>query len=247
METERLIVLGFVAFFTSILSGIGGAGGGFIGTPLLIFLGLTPQQAVASGKIGGLGVTLGSLRGLTKAKVHSWSVILPLMVLATIVGLIAPRIITSIDNDTYRRVIGVLLLALIPLVLYKRTGMQKTEVAQWQRIAAVPLLVITMLMQAVLSGGMGTLVVLVLMGFMGMGALEANVNKRFSQIILNVLVVLGLLGSGLIVWSVALTLFCVNTVGGYIGSQIAVKKGDTFIAYVFAFLMFVSSLELLFG
>ena len=55
MEPEKLVILGAVSLLMSILSGIGGGGGGFIMTPLAIFLGLTPQQAIASGKIGGLG------------------------------------------------------------------------------------------------------------------------------------------------------------------------------------------------
>src|SRR5437868_731487 len=108
MDTEKLIVFGTVSFLMSIISAIGGGGGGFITTPLAIFLGLTPQQAIATGKIAGLGTTLGSLQGLTKAKIHRWKIIVPLMLLATVVGLISPFVIKNLDNEVYRKLIGTL-------------------------------------------------------------------------------------------------------------------------------------------
>lgn len=247
MEAEKLAILGFISFLMSILSGIGGGGGGFIMTPLAIFFGLTPQQAIASGKIGGLGVALGSLQGLTKAKVHRWRVVMPLMLLAAIVGLIAPRVIVNLDNDLYRRLIGIMLLLLIPVMWLRKIGLHETTPSGWQKAIGIPLLAITLLMQAVFSSGMGTLVVLVLMGLLGMRALEANVTKRFSQVLLNSLVVLGLLGTGLIIWEVAIVLFIASVFGGYIGSKIAIKKGDEFITKIFAILMLISGLELIFG
>jgi len=247
MSDERLVVIAVMNFLMGIISGIGGGGGGFVMTPLLIFLGLTPQQAVASGKIGGLGVTLGSLQGLSKAKIHRWKPVLLLMLLATVVGLVTPHIITGLDNAAYRKILGGLLLALIPVILIKRVGHVATNPPTWQKLLAIPVLLLTLLLQGVFSGGMGSLVVLTLMGLLGMSALEANVTKRFSQVILNVLIVLGLLGSRLIIWKVALALFMSGSLGGLIGSHIALKKGDKFVAYAFAILMFISGIELLLG
>ncbi|HET7827862.1 MAG TPA: sulfite exporter TauE/SafE family protein [Candidatus Saccharimonadales bacterium] len=247
MDTEKLIVFGTVSFLMSIISAIGGGGGGFITTPLAIFLGLTPQQAIATGKVGGLGTTSGSLEGLTKVKIYRWNKVIPLMALAAIVGLTAPFVIKNLDNDIYRRLIGAMLILLIPVIWYRKIGVQEQKPAAWHRIVAIPLLVATMFMQAIFSSGMGSLVVLVLMGLMGMKALEANVTKRFSQVILNSLLVLGLIGSKLILWNVALVIFVGNIVGSSIGSRIALRKGDKFVTQVFIILMLVSGLILIFG
>lgn len=247
MDADKLVIFGIVSFLMSIISAIGGGGGGFITTPLAIFLGLTPQQAIATGKIGGLGVTLGSLKGLAKAKIHRWNIVIPLMVLATIVGLSSPFVIKNLDNEVYRNLIGVVLICLIPVIWFRKIGTQEQNTKVWHRVLAVPLLVVTLFMQAIFSSGMGSLVVLVLMGLMGMKALEANITKRFSQVILNSLIVLGLLGSGLILWNVAIVLFIGNTVGGLIGSKIALKRGDEFVTKVFIILMLVSALGLILG
>jgi uncharacterized membrane protein YfcA len=247
MDTDKLIVFGAVSFLMSIVSAIGGGGGGFILTPLAIFLGLTPQQAIATGKIGGLATTLGSLQELRRAKVHHWRSVLPLMALATAVGLISPFIIKNIDNDIYQRIIGVLLILLVPVVWYKKVGTVEHRTSAWQKALGYIVLLITLLMAAIFSSGLGVLVVLTLMGLMGMKALEANVTKRYSQVILNSLLVLGLVGSHLIVWKVAAVVAVTNASGAVIGSKMALKRGDEFITKVFVVLMLISGLALVFG
>jgi uncharacterized membrane protein YfcA len=53
MEPLELALYGGAGFLMSILGGIAGGGGGFVMTPLAIFLGLTPAQAVSTGKFAG--------------------------------------------------------------------------------------------------------------------------------------------------------------------------------------------------
>jgi uncharacterized membrane protein YfcA len=63
MSTHGLILYGIATFFTSLLSGAGGGGGGLIATPLAILLGLTPQQAIATGKLNGLAISAATTHG----------------------------------------------------------------------------------------------------------------------------------------------------------------------------------------
>lgn len=243
----ELVVYGVLAFFTAIISGIGGAGGGFIMTPLLIFLGLTPAQAVATGKFSGLALSLGSLGGLSQVKRGSKKQLYFIVGLAFVIGLLAPLAITRLDSEVYRRVLGVLLLCMVPILIVKKVGRKEHKPSKSKQIAGYFLLTIGLSLQAVFSGGLGTLVNIVLMAFLGMSALEANVTKRTSQVVLNTVIVLGVLASGLIVWKIALIAMVASSAGGYIGARIGVKKGDTFVMAVFIFLMIVSALYLLFG
>jgi len=245
MEPEKLVLIALVNFGISILSGIGGAGGAAINTPLLIFLGLSPQQAIASGKINGLGISLGSVKGLVSAKVHRWRVIVPIMGLATAIGLIAPHIITNLDNQLYEKIIGWVLLAMVPLVLVRRSGLKERHTTRQQKTLGYIALALNFLLLAVLSSGVGMLIVVILMELLGMRALEANVTKRFSSLILNLVTALGLLSSGLIVWPVAGVLFATGSTAGYIGSKIAIQKGNRFVNYIFAFLLLLAAVELI--
>lgn len=247
MDTTGLIVYGLASFFVSILGGMTGGGGGFIMTPLTIFLGLSPAQAVATGKLGGLSVTLGSLHGLRKAKLHDWKIVVPISAMALVIGLVAPLAIVNLDAEVYKRTLGVLLLFMVPVMLFKKVGHQKREVSHNYKVAGYILVGVALALQAVFSGGLGTLVNMAMMGLLGMSALEANVTKRFSQVVLNAVLVLGLIGSGLIVWHVAavgmVSAFC----GGIIGSRLAIKKGDVFVTRIFVIFMLLAAVELLFG
>ena len=233
MNGLELVIFGIAGFVMSILSGIAGAGGGFIMTPLAIFLGLLPAQAVATGKLNGLSVT--------KARV------MPVMILALLVGLFVPFIIKSLDDEVYRIVLGIIILLMIPVVIVKKVGIKPHKPKVWQKYTGGGLLTIALFLQGVFSGGLGTLVNLVLMDMLGMTAIEANVTKRWSQVILNTTIIIGVLGTGLIVWKVAAVGVFSNLIGSYIGGSMAVNKGNDFIMRVMVVLMFISAVALIIG
>ncbi len=217
-------------------------------TPLAIFLGLTPAQAVATGKFSGLSVTIGSLSGMSKAHgTVSKARVVPVMALAFAVGLIVPYVIKSLDSDVYRVTLGIILLLMIPVVIFKKVGVKPHHPKLWQRLAGGALLSLALLLQGVFSGGLGTLVNVVLMGMMGMTALEANLTKRWSQLILNTTIIIGVVGSGLVLWHVVAVGASSAFAGSYIGGRVAVHKGDVFIMRVMIVLMFVSAIGLILG
>jgi uncharacterized membrane protein YfcA len=224
MSGTGLIIYGIATFFASILSGVGGGGGGFISTPLAIFLGLTPQQAIATGKLNGLAVSIGTVYGFRKSKLHNWRIVIPIMILASIIGIAAPFFITKLDNHSYRHVLGGLPLLMIPFVLLKKVGNSKKEVSVRMKVIGYTLLVITLFMQAIFSSGMGVLVNIALMMFLGMSALEASATKRISQIVMNSLIFIGVLLSHLVVWRVGLVAMASSLVGGRIGAHLPLKK-----------------------
>lgn len=244
----ELVIFGSAGFVMSILSGISGAGAGFIMTPLGIFFGLTPAQSVSASKFSGLSVTIGSLFGMKKAHGKiSRAKTIPVMILALIVGLAVPSVIKTLDNDAYRIALGIILLLTIPIMIVKKVGINAHDPKGWQKILGGGLLTFALFLQGVFSGGLGTLVNIVLMSMMGMTAIEANLTKRWSQLILNVTIILGLLGTGFILWHVVAIGVCSTFAGSFIGGRMAVDKGDAFIMRVMIILMIVSATALIIG
>lgn len=242
-----LILYTLINFLAATLSGIAGAGAGFITTPLLIILGLSPAQAVATGKLAGLSISLGSITGLKGTKTAKRRRMIIIVGMAFIIGLLAPLIIVRLESELYKNILGFLLLAMIPVLIWKKIGQTEQQPGLFKKMIGYGLLIASLGLQAVFSGGMGTLVNLVLMAFLGMPALEANITKRYSQVVLNSVIVLGVLFSGLIVWEVAVIGIITSGTGGYIGGKMAVKRGNTFVMSIFIVLMLISALELLFG
>jgi uncharacterized protein len=244
----QLVLYGLVSLGMSVFSGIAGGGGGFVMTPLLIFLGLTPAQAVSTGKIGGLAITVGTIGGMRSEheRLSKWRVS-AVMVLALVVGLLVPFVIRGLESGAYRVVLGVILLLMIPVMIVKKVGITPHEPSRPRQVAGAGLLTAALFLQGAFSGGLGTLVNVVLMGMLGMNATEANLTKRWSQLVLNVTVVMGVLASHLIVWRYVAVAVPTTLVGGYVGGWLAVKRGNQFVLNAMMVLMAVSALALILG
>jgi uncharacterized membrane protein YfcA len=80
-----------------------------------------------------------------------------------------------------------------------------------------------------------------------MSAVEANLTKRWSQVVLNITIIIGVVLSGLVIWNVAAIGVVTTFAGSYIGGKMAVNKGDGFIVKIMIGMMLASACALLFG
>lgn len=248
MGTWHLVIYGLVVLGMSTLSGIAGGGGGFVITPVAILLGLSPAQAISSGKFNGLANAIGSLSEFRAYRSRvSRRRIIAIMILAFLIGLTSPFVIKAFENRVYQLILGVLILLMIPLMLYKHMGTTPSNPSRKRTVLGGILLAASLFLQGAFSGGLGSLVNVVLMGMLGMTANEAQITKRWSQLVLNITVILGVLSSGLILWPVAATGIVGSLIGSSVGARIAIKKGDTFAVNILILLMAASALVLIVG
>src|SRR3954466_15376504 len=97
-----------VVFGTSILSGMAGGGGGFIITPFLIAIGLTPQQSIATGKLGALGLDAGAIAAFRGRIKQYKNFTFFLMLIAIAVGFTSSYFIRNIKNQNLQLAMGVM-------------------------------------------------------------------------------------------------------------------------------------------
>lgn len=245
ITTVELMIYSLIGLAASTLSGVAGGGGGFIMTPLLIFLGLSPAAAVSTGKLSGLSVSIGSLHGFKTEKIKNKKFVILTMAIALVIGLLAPFFIKHLADEFYQRALGLLIIFMIPIVKTRQFGLNSFDPSRRHRVLGWALLVVSLLLQAVFSGGMGVLVLIVLMSLLGMDSITAQITKRWSQVLLNTVIVLGVVSSGLIVWPVAFAGILTSFIGGRLGAKLALKRGNQFVMDVFMVLMFLSGIGLL--
>ncbi len=241
---QMLVLYALVNTCTCIISGISGGGAGFINTPFLILLGLPPAQAVSTGKLTGLAVAIGSLKGLHSARQSSKQQVAFIMGLALLMGLLSPLVIKNLNGLIYRRILGLLILGLIPLMVWKKTAQPTKHLGLIRKVFGYTLLALSLGLQGIFSGGLGTLVNVSLMTLLGTSALEANILKRYSQLILNTAIVIGVFSAGLIVWPMAAVGIVTGLTGGLIGGHIAIRKGEGLIRGFLIVIMALSGLWL---
>jgi uncharacterized membrane protein YfcA len=234
-----------VTFVASILSGMAGGGGGFIITPFYIAIGLTPQQSIATGKLGALGLDAGAIAAF-RGKIKQYrNFTFLLMLMAIIIGFLSSYFIRNIRNENLQLVMGTMNLAMIPLLFIKHHRLKRRRKHYVLRSLSVVAIVAILLLQGTFSSGIGSLVNVFLILFFGFSALEASLIKRQTSIALDVVVLAGLLGAGLINYKYGLIGMAGGMTGGYIGSRFALHEGEKFARYALMGFMLVSGIWLI--
>jgi len=238
-------VVFIVTFVASILSGMAGGGGGFIITPFYIAIGLTPQQSIATGKLGALGLDAGAIAAF-RGKIKQYrNFTFLLMLIAIGVGFLSSYFIRNIKNENLQLVMGIMNLSMIPLLLIKHHTLKKRRRGHYfLRILSLLSIVIILALQGTFSSGIGSLVNVFLILFFGFSALEASLIKRQTSVVLDVVVLAGLLGAGLINYKYGLIGMAGGLLGGFIGSRFALHEGEKFARYALMVFMLVSGIWL---
>jgi len=241
-----LVALTFIiALLSSTISGMSGGGGGFITIPYFLFIGMTPAHALATSKLSGIGVSVGSLTAFKgKGLVHK-RLVIPFMLITGVFAIISAWLIPRLDAALFQRMIAVVLIVLAPTLFIKKAALQPGPRSRpWIVLGFVAYAAFSFL-QTLVGTGMGSILVLVLMFLFGLGALEANATKRVAQSVQSVILFVLLALQGLVMWWHGLAGLLGAVIGSHIGTHIALKKGATFVKIMLALVMVTSGIALL--
>lgn len=233
-----------VALLSSILSGMSGGGGGFIMTPYFLLVGLTPQQIVGGGSIAALGLGSSSLVAMRGKQLIDKRFLWPLITLTIFFTVLAMFVLPKIQSGIFSTAIGVTLILLTPTLFINKASVQPGERSQ-RRIMSGYILYAILLFASSLGSGLATLLFLPLMFLMGLSTLQANALRRILTLVQAVITLCVVLPQGYIVWKYALASLIGCYIGGFIGTKIAIKKGEQFIKLGLAGIMLASGIVLL--
>ena len=235
-----------VVLAAAFFSGVVGGAGALVTLPLLIAMGLSPQQAIAVSKFSSFGINIGATVVFKKRALNNPRLLVFLIVLAFGISLMVPYVFSRLDEAIFQTLIGVIILASVPLMLIKKHGLTGRTTTPLQKAIGGGLMAIVLGLQGVFSGGVGTLQNAVLVSFFGLSTLQANAVKRLVSLVLNTFIVLALIiATDYMVYELAIAGFVASLVGGYAGSRIAVKKGEGFARYALVGIMLISGIGLL--
>lgn len=233
-----------VALLSSIISGMSGGGGGFIMTPYYLLIGLTPQQIVAGASVASLGLGSSSLMAMRGTQLVDRRFLWPLAGITVVFTILAMLVLPKIQSGIFETAIGILLIVLAPTLFIKKASMQPGARSRKSIIGGYIVYAI-ILFASSLGSGLATLLFLPLMFLMGLGTLQANALRRVMMVFQAVVAFCLLLPQGYIVWSYALAGLAGCYIGGFIGTKIALTRGEKFVKYGLAGVMIVSGLVLL--
>lgn len=241
----QLAILGLAGFVFGVLSGMSGGGAGLVLTPLAIAVGLPPQTAVGTMKMAALGAAFGGLSVFLKSGHIRRDILRVMIPVGVIIGLTAPFVFKLIEGEIFQKIIGVLVLLLVPTLFIKKTT--TSTPSKRRRGLGFALYSLIMAIQALFSAGAGVLATFVLTLLFGTTKLEANATKRAVTAFIVPITFTGLLIAGYVSLPHGAVLLMAGFIGTHIGSKIALKKGEDFVTYATAIAAAVSGIWLLFG
>ena len=235
--------VGIVAGFFGSMVG----GGSLLSIPFLIFLGLPPQVAIATDRFGGMGAATSALIKFWKAKKVVWKYVLPLSVVSLVGSLIGANILLNLDTEALQNIAGVLLLMLLPFVFLKRNiGIQRNKTGLLLMGIGLVLYFLIQIFTGFFGAGTGVFIFYILMLCFGLTITEAVATQSIPLLVLSISSLALFALHGIIDYEIGIVLLAGMALGGYIGAHFALKKGNKWIKGLFAVIVIISGIKLLF-
>ena len=244
MELIVYFVALLAGFFGGIVGSISG-GGSLISITALLLLGLPPYQAIATSKFASPGIWLSASYKYWKNKKVEWRLVPLLFAIYAVFGFIGASTLLTVDEELLSNSVGVVLLVLLAFIVFKpQIGVKKHKPKHvW---LGYVLMAGVAFWAGFFGPGYGTLATYVLVGIFGLQFLNATGTNFFSLtgLIFTSVIVFAL--AGVIVYDVGLAMMLGYFLGGYVGSTIAIKKGNAWVRLIFIVFVLIGAIKILF-
>jgi len=245
-EIELILLIYFIGIVTGFFDSIIGAGG-LISVPSLVILGVPPQIAIATDRFGSIGQALIATIKFSMAKKVIWKYVPVLGILALIGSFIGANILININPKFLGSLIGILMIALLPLIFLKKDlGIKRFKVSRLKLSIGSIIYLAIMTFAGFYGQGTGPMVFYTLTFFLGLTMIESLGTGVVAWLIISISSTIIFALNGLINYQLGIILFTSMSIGSYIGSHVAIKKGDKWIKNLFVLLVCFIGIKLLF-
>lgn len=248
MEIATLGGIFLVGIVAGFVGGLMSGGGSLLVFPFLIFLGLPPHMAIATERFGSFGYVASTIYKFAKSKKIVFTYVVPLSIVSVIGGIIGANLVVNIDKELLIRIIGIAILLFLPIILFKKDlGIERRKI---KSTAIILLGFFLYFLSAIYDGFLGAaggIIVAYLFVFVfGLTYIQANATDKipfaFNALISTVIFA----SNGLINYQYGAALLAGELIGGYLGAQLAVNKGDKLVRVAFIIASSASAIKLLF-
>jgi uncharacterized protein len=120
IEILNLIIIFCISILAGLIGGVVGGGGNLLTIGVLTYFGLPLQNAIATSRFSDIGYVFSAIYKFWKSKKIFLKFILPLTLISLIGGIIGSNLLIQIDENLLSKIIGFLIILLLPLVLIKK-------------------------------------------------------------------------------------------------------------------------------
>ena len=240
-----LIITFFLSLGVHVWSTVVG-GGGPVLISALLFLGFSPQMAIATNRFGALS-SFAALWQFHRDGQVQWKLGLFLAVFAGLGSALGSMLLLEVESDVVERGIGVIILLSLPMLFLKpKAGIKsrKVQLTKVKQIGGGSMMFLLGILGGFFSAT-GTWFSYIYIFYYGMTFLETAATKKIAGICMLSFSLVVLIPAGIINWPVAISMFAGGSIGSWLGALYANKLGNEWIRYMFLVVMFVMAIKIL--
>jgi len=232
MQELVLALVGIVAGFVNVMAG----GGSLLVMPVMVFMGLPGPVANGTTRVAILAQNIAATTGFRRKGYRDLRLSLTLAACAVPGAACGALLGTRLEGVWFNRVLAGVMIAVIILMA---TGPKHSPAVSTTRsltrgrlVLGHGLMVLAGLYGGFIQAGVGFILMAILHRVMGLDLVRVNMHKVFIVGIYTIVAIAVFAARGSVLWSTGLVLAAGMALGGWIGSHVAVGKGEKLIRIV---------------
>jgi uncharacterized membrane protein YfcA len=240
-----LVIVGFIAGVINTLAG----GGSLLTLPVLIFIGLPPNIANGTNRVGIVIQMLAGTAGFKSKGITTFPFSIYMGISALIGSLIGAQIAVDIKGETFNKVLSFVMMVVVIIIIFKPKLKAKELIERttgkhlWIGCVAFFFFGIY---GGFINAGLGFILILFLHFFNHLSLVKSNATKAvIITIYMSGALVVFILNDA-VNWKMGLTMAIGTSIGGWFASRFSVNKGDGFIKIFLIVIVSVMAVKLWF-
>ena len=245
LDLILLIIVGFIAGIINTLAG----GGSLLTLPVLIFMGLPPNIANGTNRIGIVIQMLAGTAGFKSKGITTFPFSIYMGIAALVGSLIGAQIAVDIKGETFNKVLSFVMITVVLLIVFKPKLKTKELIERttgkhlWIGCLAFFFFGIY---GGFINAGLGFILILFLHFFNHLSLVKSNATKAVVISIYMSGALLVFILNDAVNWKMGLTMAIGTSLGGWFASRFSVKKGDGFIKAFLVVMVSIMAIKLWF-
>jgi hypothetical protein len=248
MDLWQLILLALIGCLTGFINVMAG-GGSLLTMPVMVFMGMPGPVANGTNRVAILAQNVTAVSGFFRQGFSDFKLSLSLSLCALPGAVIGAYFGTKLQGVWFNRVLaGVMIIVMILMSLKKHSpsGAATTGPLERKRLIAAHILMAAAgFYGGFIQAGVGFILMAILHRVLGLDLVRVNMHKVFIVGFYTIFALAVFAVRGNVQWIPGISLAAGNAAGAWVGSHIAVKKGERLIRIVFNSALVVLAIKLL--
>jgi hypothetical protein len=248
MNIINMLVIFFIGIIAGSFATLVG-GGLLLMIPTLVFLGLPPQAAIATSKLGAIGVNTAGWYKFHQKRMINYTLGFTIGIPIILGSVLGANLVMQINEALLRRIIGILtLLILVFVAVRPEIGVEKAQnvITHRQYLIGAVLGFFLGIYSGFYGAGSATLSAYILILLFRQTFLESAATRKIPHLFSPVTSGAVFALHGVIVYSLGIPLLIGTFIGSYIGAHYSDRIGNVWIKRLFYLFVLIMAIKLLY-